>query len=234
MLVKQELMKRIKESGSKHTIYNEEMKTVTILDDKGNVSKIYSDDMYYDRFMYSSGRAFECLADDHISLVQVLKCKRCGAIIFHNYNEFEYEPDLRCPCCTDAKCYHEYYSAEDYENNRNNCKDKVAAFLQYNKFMDEYEERYKRRGNKLDSEIFKWKIGKGLKRYTISLTCDDVTKSYFKGLGIVIDYWVRELFNDSMYRLEKTKIIPLTISRYKMIKRTEKYIKEHREKNYEN
>lgn len=232
MLTKQKLMEMLKDSGSKHTIYNEEMDTVTILDLDGNVVNTYPGDKYYDMFMYSSGRAFKCLADDDVSLIQVLECKRCGAIIFHSYNEFDYEPDLRCPCCTDSKCYHEYYSAEDYENNRNGCKDRVEVYKKFTHFMAEHEERYRRRGNKLDTEIFKWKIGKGDKRYTITLTCNDITQSYIKGLGISIDTWIKDPYNDAIFRLDKTRVIPLTISRYKSIKRIKKYIKDQYNRDY--
>ena len=55
---------------------------------------------------------FETVYYEHVSLLDVVRCKQCGTVIFTREDE-DYDPNLRCPTCS------------DYKNNENNEKNRV-------------------------------------------------------------------------------------------------------------
>ena len=89
------------------------------------------------------------------------------------------------------------------------------------------DERIKRRGGKYDWEIGKKTLNFKNHRITLELECDDITKSYLKGLRLDVHIWKKEDKEDSCFSLSKHLIIPLGVtSLYRQIVFNYNYKKE--------
>ena len=58
---------------------------------------------------------FENVFYEHVSLLNVIRCKQCGTVIFASEDEY-YEANLRCPTCSDYKTGYEYWTKEEKLN----------------------------------------------------------------------------------------------------------------------
>lgn len=127
------------------------------------------------------GQSFECIYDEHVSLISILKCTKCGTVIFSHDDE-DYEPNLRCPVCTDYKTSFEFWTKEDVELS----EEKQNTLKLYEKMnqdhIEEYE-RIKRRKGKYDFQLFVWK-------YFNKLFGLDVQITRLGGIDIEINYCI--------------------------------------------
>ena len=157
------------------------------------------------------GESFESIYYEHVSLENVLRCTECGTVIFTREDE-DYDPHLKCPTCTDYKTHFKYWTKEDIESD-----EEKQATINFFKEMTEMQiESYKRiekRNGKYDWQIAKKKFyGKKL-FLSFVLECDNITKSYLKGLRLKIDIGGRE--NDDVgYAIKHFFTIPLSWSQF--------------------
>lgn len=94
------------------------------------------------------GQSFECIYSEHVSLVSVLKCTKCGTIIFSRDDE-EHEPNLRCPTCTNYHTHFEYWAKEQIDSDKEK-QEAIGFYLHMKEAQRKEEERYVKRGNLYD------------------------------------------------------------------------------------
>jgi len=130
-------------------------------------------DTFIKAYRKTMGQSFECIYDEHVSCFQVIKCTECGTYIFEHYDE-DYEPNLRCPICTDYKTNFKYYTVKDIEEDEHKQRE-INMLKEFAKMAKEANERYIKRGNLYDFEkTHKKTIFKGQKyKVDIQLTSFD-------------------------------------------------------------
>ena len=83
-------------------------------------------------------------------------------------------------------------------------------------YRAEQDKRIKKRNGKYDWQIAIKKIY-GKKRFLrLDLECDDITKSYFKGLRLNVNIGEKESIDDVAYVIKKFFTIPLSWSQFYM------------------
>ena len=65
--------------------------------------------------MEKNGMNFECICDAHWECMSIIKCRDCGTVVIYYYDE-HYEPDFKCPVCTNYETNYEYYTRNQIEN----------------------------------------------------------------------------------------------------------------------
>lgn len=171
---------------------------------------------------------FELIWEDPGSLMIILRCNDCGAVVFASDNVEDYDDGLECPDCGNYKTYFEYWTKKDIESDEK----KQNTIALYEKFAKEEEERYfreKKRG-KRDDEIWVWKrITEDYHLY-LKLKCDNLFRSKLRGLQFEIERYTKD---DISYILSKRIIIPLSYSSLKRILWIRKLNKERNDENHE-
>ena len=208
MVSKWDMKKYIKENADSFPYIHKEEEDA-IYDKDG--SYLSSLDTFLDIYRKHSGESFESIYYEHVSLQDVLRCTECGTVIFTTEDEW-YDPHLKCPTCTGYKTHFEYWTKEEIEVD----EEKQNTIKLFKEMMDYEEERSKRiksRNGKYDWQIAIKKIY-GKKRFLgLALECDDITKSYFKGLRLVVDIGKKD--NDGIgYICNKHIRIPLSWSQF--------------------
>ena len=208
MVSKYDMKKYIKNNPDKFPyVYKEEEDAIY---DKDGVY-LASLDTFLEVYRKHSGESFECIYYDDVCLQNVLRCTECGTVIFSMEDE-GYDPRLKCPTCTDYHTHFKYWTKEDIESD----KEKEDTIQFFKKMMDdraEQDRRMKKRKGKYDWQIAIKKIY-GKKRYLIlALECDDITKSYFKGLRLKVDIGKKKI-DDIGYIINKHFTIPLSWSQF--------------------
>ena len=198
MITVKMVIDRAKNNKDSIFIFDDETKTVL---DKETNEPICSYEIYTKWVKEHIGISFKSLYHCHADLTNILECTKCGTIIFTREDE-EYDPILRCPVCTDYKTSFKYYTKDQVESDQE-LSTSIQFYKDWQREMDLDYEFEKKRG-KYNSEIFSFMIS----NVKIIIGCDNVRKSYFKGLHINI--WVREpADNNTTKMIWKTKI-PLT------------------------
>ena len=181
MTTKSKFVKYIKENSDKFDFHIKENK---IYDNKSGefVSDI---DTFYELFKKENGESFESLYYLHAELFDVIRCTECGTVVF-SWEDERWEPNFRCPICTDYKTNYSYWTKEEIENDKTK-KEYIEHLIETEKYIKECHKRRERRNGKYDWEIGIVKI-KGIfnknNTYKFVLECNDITKSYFKGLRL--------------------------------------------------
>lgn len=197
MITKSELI----DYAVEHNIitYDKEIDKVTFID----TGLTTSSDIFLEAYKETTGQSFECIHDEHVSCFSLIRCTVCGTYIFEHYDE-DYEPNLRCPICTNYKTNFKYYTVEDIEEDENKKKE-IQMYETFAKIQAEADERYKKRGNLYDWEKTHEKdILKG-KNYKVSVQAVGFGKG---DLEIDIKIWKK--LNEFGYTLKKYIKIPLT------------------------
>lgn len=180
--------------------------------DKETNEYLSSLDTFLELYRKKSGESFECIYSEHVMLFSVLRCTECGTVIF-TYEDERYDPHLKCPVCTEYKTDFEFWTKDDIDSDEN----KQAAIKQY-KEMTEYQieqnERMKRRKGKYDWQIAIKKFYGKKHSLSLSLECDDITKSYFKGLRLDVSIGQKEKEDDIGYIIKHFFTIPLSWSQF--------------------
>ena len=216
MISKYEMKNYIKENPDKFPyIYNEEEDSIYSKDGKYMASL----DTFLEIYRKYTGQSFETIYCDDVCLESVLRCTECGTVIFTRDDE-SYD-NLKCPTCTHYKTYFTFWTKEEIESDKDK-QNTINWFKEMTEYKIEQYKRIKRRTGKQDWEIAK-KEFRGKKRYLkLILECDDITKSYFKGLRLDIHYGKKDIDDNIGYTIKKFFTIPLSLSRFYL-----KYIYKH-------
>jgi uncharacterized Zn finger protein (UPF0148 family) len=192
---------------------------------EGNFPYIYKEDeeIFYDNngnyiasldellkiYRKNSGESFESIYYEHAFLENVLRCTECGTVIFTTEDE-RYDPRLKCPTCTDYHTYFEFWTKEDIESDEKK-QSVIKHFKEMNDYTAEQNKRIKDRGGKYDWQIAN-KEFRGKKLFLgFYLECENITKSYFKGLRLNIHIGKKDGMG---YVIKKYIRIPLSWSQF--------------------
>ena len=203
------MKKYIKENPNKFPyIYIEEEDAIYDKEDGSYVAPL---DKFLEIYRKQSGESFNCIYYEHVSDYCVLQCTECGTVIF-TYEDYRYEPNLKCPTCTDYETDFDFWTKEQIESDEG--KQEVLKFYKkWDEYQKEQDKRIKRRNGKQDWQISR--ISFKTKKWHLKLTleCDDITESYFKGLRLKVDFFSKDdpPNNTGMY-LKKFFTIPLSWS----------------------
>lgn len=208
MISKWEVKNFIKKNPDKFPyIYKEEEDA---LYDKETKEYLASLDTFLDFYRKKSGESFECIYNEHVSLFSVLKCTECGTVIF-TYDDERYDPYLKCPVCTEYKTHFKYWTADEIEKDVFK-KRSIEWYEEMTQQENEAYERRKRRG-KYDWQIAVKKFY-GKKYYLgLSLECNNITESYFKGLRLQVSIGEKD-DSETGYDIKKSFTIPLSWSQF--------------------
>lgn len=185
-------------------------KEENVIDTKNNNTVILSLKDLLDSSRKASHCDFECIYSEHASLFSLLRCKECGTVIF-SYEDEDYDPNLRCPVCGGYHTTFKYYTKEEIESDPEKTKE-IQMYEYLDKKQAEEYERYKKRGNLYDWQLWKKDI-KITKKFILGLELQNLN-----GICLQIyPYILRE--GDSFPSCKKSYNIPLTPSAlYKKIK----------------
>ena len=210
MISKYDMKKYIKENPDKSPyVYKEEEDA---LYDKEDGSYVAPLDKFLEIYRKKSGESFESIYYEHVAGYDVLRCTECGTVIF-TYEDYSYDPNLKCPTCTDYKTHFDFWTKEDIDSDEGK-QEALKAYKEMNDYYKEQEERIKRRNGKYDWQIAIWKFNTKKWRLHLILECDNITESYFKGLRLKINFFAFENLNDHIMCLKKFFIIPLSWSQF--------------------
>lgn len=154
----------------------EEDKTDFCYDEKNN--KICSKDTheaictfedYAELVRDKAGCNFETVYYEHVSLQHIVRCKKCGTVVFTGDDE-RWEPQLKCPVCTDYKPYCEYWTGEEISNDPEKQKT-IDMFEKWQHEMNEAEKRREQRGGLYDWQRWRKKINTKNHHITITHRC---------------------------------------------------------------
>ena len=108
-------------------------------------------DDYVETFKLKHGCSFTSIYYCHGTLENILKCNKCGTVIFTDEDE-RYDPNLRCPTCTDYKTYFEYWAKEDIESDESK-QDTIKYLKEEMEYKDfDYTPNLKRSISIIDPE----------------------------------------------------------------------------------
>ncbi len=170
-------------------------------------------DTFLDIYKRHSGQSFECIYSEEVLLKTVLKCTECGTVIFTRDDEW-FDPHLKCPTCTDYNTHFEYWTKEDIESDERK-QEILQGYKEMAQHQKEYEERRKRRNGKYDWQIAIKEFCLKKRYIKLSLECDNIMQSYFKGLRLKVQTGKK---GDVSYTINKYFTIPLSWSVLKNLK----------------
>jgi len=93
-------------------------------------------------------KKFECIYDEHVSCLSIIKCNNCGTVVFYRYDE-DYEPCFKCPVCTDYKTRYTYWTQQEIKIDRDK-QDVIKFYKKCNEISNEMDKRYLERGGLYD------------------------------------------------------------------------------------
>ena len=182
MISKYEMIDYFKKNGDKFKFYYN--KETDCLHDKiDNTLTIKMDDFLQD-YKKKNGESFECINDEHIFCWSLLRCTECGTVVFYYYDE-KYEPNFKCPTCTDYKTSYEYWTKEQIEQDEDRQKC-IQFHVNSAKWEEERHQREKKRHGKNDDQLLVIKKRTKKHSYTFELKCNDIMESHIKGLMLKI------------------------------------------------
>ena len=171
----------------------------------------------YQKFIKNNGMSFDCIYDAHWECMSIIKCTECGTVVKYYYDE-NYEPNFKCPICTDYKTSHEYHTKDEIEKS-----DELKAIIKMYEELNEMDkERYERKVKRNGLEDYQLSKTKRIKIknnvYDFQLLIDSIlNKNKLDGLRLEIRKW--EIEDDINMNLVYSKTIPLSKSAYMNLKR---------------
>lgn len=183
--------------------YDEEKDIVYFKGTQVDIDKVYQD------FLKKNGMSFNCICDVHFECMSILECTECGTVIRYFYDEF-YEPNFKCPVCTDYKTGYEYHTKEEIENSEE-LQAVINMYREFDKTVKEQDERIQKRNGLHDWQLSKPKyIRTKNGAYRFSFLVDSIlNKNKLKGLRLE----VAKLDKEEPGLVNKwNKIIPLSVS----------------------
>lgn len=210
MVSKYDMKKHIEENPDTFPfIYKEEDDSIYSKEDGEYVCSL---EAFVDEYRKLSGESFECIYDEHVSLYRVLRCTECGTVIF-TYDDFRYDPNLKCPTCTNYETDFKFWTQEDIDSDEGK-QEVLNTYKEIIEFEKQRNERIKRRKGKQDWQIAIKKIMTKKWILELILECDNITDSYFKGLRLKVNFWSYENPDDILMHLKKFFTIPLSWSAF--------------------
>lgn len=177
-----------------------------------------------EKFLINMRSIFHCNFESIYSdatLMNILRCKDCGTVIFTNSDAYD-DPEPVCPTCSNSKIQYEYWTAEDIKKDVKKANT-IEMFKTEMKERNEDYEREKRTGLQFWQLMKKEKFSKDkkiLKRYILERN----GRKGIKGLKFIIEIY--ELHEDGFSYIYKKKIfIPLSFSALKLKIRLKKRMK---------
>lgn len=173
-------------------------------------------EMVYHNFIKKHGMSFDCIYDAHWECMSVIKCTECGTVVKYYYDEY-YEPNFRCPTCTNYKTGYEYYTKEQIE-----ASDDLKAIIKMYEELEQMDrERYERKEKRNGLEDYQLSKRKRIKIknnvYDFQLLIDSIlNKNKLEGLRLEIRKW--EIKDGISMNLVYNKTIPLSKSAYMSLK----------------
>ena len=146
-------MKKAIEDGKTDFYYNEENNTLHLKEDG---KAVCSFEEYAEWVREKAGCAFETIFYEHVSLQHIVRCKKCGTVVFTGDDE-RWEPQLKCPVCTDYKPFCVYWTGEEIARDPEKQKT-IAQYEAWEKEMIEEEERRQKRGGLYDWQRWQKRI----------------------------------------------------------------------------
>lgn len=174
-----------------------------------NDGKVYSAKDIVNFIRKEIGQDFTTVYYDHIDLTHVLRCNKCGTVIFSMEDE-DYEPNLRCPTCTDYKTGFTFWTKEEIESDPEKQED-INEYERIYKYMLEYDERKRRRNGKSDNQLFLKDIRTKKREFHIELGCDSIMNKFpLKGLYLNISIYKKKE-DDVLLHFDRRIHIPLSL-----------------------
>lgn len=207
MVSKYDLKKYIKENEEKLGFkYNES--DDSIYNKAGE--RISSLDEFVHYYRLKTGEAFTCIYNCPGTLLNVLRCDKCGTVIFSSDDYQYYDDNLKCPTCTDYQTNFTYWTKSEIEKDSS----KAGTIKMYEEFAEERHQIYIRREKtgKYNSEVLKKTFRIKSKRIDFILGCDNYIRSPFKGLRFEIKIWNKDSEDSLFCTLKKHINIPLSWS----------------------
>jgi hypothetical protein len=201
MITKSELI----DYAVEHNIitYDKEIDKVTFID----TGLTTSSDIFLEAYRQTTGQSFECIHDEHVSCFSLIRCTECGTYIFEHYDE-DYEPNLRCPVCTDYKTNFKYFTVKDIEEDENKQR-VIDMYKDFARMAKEVDERYVKRGGLYDwQKTHKKTIFKG-EKYVVDIQFTGHDKW---DLQAEINVWKRKDINDIGMTCKHHITIPISPS----------------------
>ena len=207
MITKSDIIKYIKDhSYDLNMIVDEDNNC--IYDQLGDFKCTIDD--YVEILKLKIGCSFTSLYYNHATLQNVLKCNKCGTVILSTEDE-NYDPNLRCPTCTNYRPSFKYYTEKEIESNKE-VKNLINFYIKMDKFEDEAY-KYEKLHGRPYWMLFKKKIYAKNHMYSIELHCDDARKNPFKGLYLDITSFTKDPEEKNCYSNMYHVTIPLSASR---------------------
>lgn len=155
---------------------------------------------------------FESIYECPGTLLNVLRCRQCGTVIFASNDVEDYDDNLKCPTCSDYETWFEHWTKEDTDSDER----KQNTIKMYEEFAEEETKRYERyqRRKKHDDEIFVHRH-RGKKYFVyVALKCNNLFHTFLKGLHFKIEIGEKETEDDIGYTMKNFIEIPLSWSRF--------------------
>ncbi len=167
-------------------------------------------DKIYKEFLKKNGMSFKCICDIHWECMSILECTECGTVIKYYYDEF-YEPNFKCPVCTNYETGYEYHTREEIENSKE-LQAIINMYRDYDRLQKKQEERINKRNGLLDYQLSKpiyLKTKKGTYRLQLLIN-SSLNKNKLQGLRLEIVKF--EKSEDGTFNSKWFKEIPLSIN----------------------
>lgn len=207
MVTKKEVLDALKKKYD--IVYDEENDLITYQGNTISMEKVYQ------KYLRENGMSFKCICDVHWECMSVIECTECGTVVKEYYDEY-YEPNFRCPTCTNYKTNYEYYTKEQIESSEG-LQAIINMYKNLNQIMQDQDYRRNQRNGLEDYQLLRPRqIKLGNYVYRFSLLIDSITnKNKLQGLKLEIKKFEKK---DSILELKKSKIIPLSKRAYDFYK----------------
>lgn len=146
-------MKNAIEKGETDFTYNEETNKLYL---KSTGEAVCSFETYAEWVREKAGCAFETVFYEHSTLQHIVRCKKCGTVVFTGDDE-RYEPQLKCPVCTTYKPRNSYWTREEIAKDPDK-QQTITYYENWHKENKEVEERRQKRGGLYDWQRWQKKI----------------------------------------------------------------------------
>ncbi len=223
MISKNEFVNYLNKNKPSGIYYEEETDSVVL----SNGKKVPADD-FYENYKRKNGESFKTIYSSEGFCMSILICTECGTVIRYFFDE-NWEPNFRCPICTDYKTGYEYWTSEEIEMDPN-LKQMILEYARMAIREAEYDRRIESRGGLLDSELYKKELIFKNKKYVLIFNIDDIqNKNKLKGLYFEVEEFIKK-DNENYWCYNKRTIFPLSIESLYYFLIYVPYIKKHPEK----
>lgn len=170
-------MKEAIEKGETDFTYNEETNKLCL---KRTSEAVCTFEEYAEFVREKAGCAFETVFYEHGTLQHIIRCKKCGTVVFTGDDE-RWEPRLKCPVCTTYKPRNSYWTGEEIAKDPDK-QQTIAHYENWQKEIKEAEERRRKRGGLSDWQRWQKRIHTKNHHIVITHQCFGHTQKTWKKL----------------------------------------------------